>query len=66
MSTNVNFTSIIKSIYSSCYGHLIEGWEVIPVINMETLENIGYIIETDLNGKYTYDVSVLNDWKKKV
>lgn len=58
--------SIIKSIYSNCYGHLIKGWKVIPLINMETLESIGYSIKIDLNGKDAYDVSVLNDWKKKV
>lgn len=66
MSTNVDIASVIKSIYSSYYGHAINGWEAIPLINIKTLESIGYIIKIDLNSKYAYDVSVLNDWKKKV
>lgn len=66
ISTNIDIVSIIKSIYSNCYGHLIKGWEVVPIINIETLENIGYSIKIDLDGKNAYDVSVLNDWKKEV
>lgn len=66
MSTNVDIASVIKSIYSSYYGHAINGWEAIPLINMETLQDIGFSIKIDLNSKDFYDVSVLHDWGKSV
>lgn len=66
MSTNVDFVSIIEDIKKDYIGVLIKSWKTTPLMNMETLESIGYSIKMYLNSESAYDIAVLYDWGERL
>ena len=66
MSTNVDFVSIIEDIKKDYFGVLIKSWKTTPLMNMETLEDIGVIIKMYLNSEFAYGIAVLYDWGERL
>lgn len=65
-SVSTDFASIIESIKQNYASDVIKDWETVPIIRLETLEEVGYCIKIYLNGKYNYGKAILNDWEKKL
>ena len=52
---------VIKAQYE---GEVIKDYEIPPLVNMNTGENIGFGVKMQLSTRYDYDEELLTEWKR--
>lgn len=66
MEKNVNKAiETIKALRREFASDAIKDYEILPLVNRKTLEDVGFAVVLWLNARYDYSDKLLGDWKER-